>query len=238
MKKRNDNLEIKGGGSPVPPAKAQKHKKGSFKDTSQAVIIAIVLALIIRTFVVQAFKIPSGSMEDTLLVGDHILVSKFAYGMQIPRPAMISFLGMRVPFFETRLFNLWGGVKRGDIIVFRFPGDRSKDYIKRAIGLPGDTVEVRDRVVYINGKEINDTHAVHKGNVYGNDTEEGDNFGPYRVPEGRVFAMGDNRENSYDSRFWGPLPMRDIKGRAFLIYFSWNKASHWVRSSRFLKGLR
>ncbi len=237
MKKRADNVEIKSRGSYLPQGNAEKVKKGQIKDTGQAVIIAIILALIIRTFVVQAFKIPSPSMEDTLLIGDHILVSKFAYGLQIPKPAIISLFGMRVPFFETRLVNAWGGVKRGDIIVFRFPRDRSKDFIKRAIGLPGDIVEVRDRVIYINGKEIDDPHAVHKKPRDGHDTTEGDNFGPYRVPAGSVFAMGDNRENSYDSRFWGPLPMRDIKGRAFIIYFSWNSVTHWVRGSRFLKVL-
>ncbi|MFQ5481088.1 MAG: signal peptidase I [Thermodesulfobacteriota bacterium] len=217
--------------------KARKDKKAQFRETAQAVIIAVVLALIIRTFVVQAFKIPSGSMEDTLLVGDHILVSKFAYGLQIPRPAMITFLGMRIPFFETRLINTWGSVKRGDIIVFRFPGDRSKDYIKRAIGLPGDTVEVRDRAVFINGVEHKELYGVHKGSLYGNSSAESDNFGPYTVPAGSVFAMGDNRERSYDSRFWGPLPMRDIKGRAFIIYFSWEAGSHWIRPGRFLRSL-
>ncbi|MFQ5353836.1 MAG: signal peptidase I [Thermodesulfobacteriota bacterium] len=218
-------------------AKREKKKKAQFRETAQAVIIAVILALIIRTFVVQAFKIPSGSMEDTLLVGDHILVSKFAYGLQVPRPAMVNFLGMRVPFFETRLVNAWGSVKRGDIIVFRFPGDRSKDYIKRAVGLPGDTVEVRDRVIYINGREWKDPYGVHKGSLNGGRTDESDNFGPYLVPEGRVFAMGDNRERSFDSRFWGPLPMSDIKGRAFIIYFSWKAGSHWIRPGRFLKGL-
>ncbi len=224
-----------GKGQALKEGRRGQRKKGQFRDTTQAVVIAIILALIIRTFVVQAFKIPSGSMEDTLLIGDHILVSKFAYGLQVPRPAMISFFGMRVPFFETHLVRTWGHIRRGDIIVFRFPGDRSKDYIKRVIGLPGDTVEVRDRVVYVNGKEIKDTHAVHKRNFYGNDTSAGDYFGPYVVPEGRIFVMGDNRENSFDSRFWGTLPISDIKGRAFIIYFSWDRKAHRIRMGRFLK---
>ncbi len=217
--------------------KAAAKKKRQFRETTQAVVIAVVLALIIRAFVVQAFKIPSGSMEDTLLVGDHILVSKFAYGLQVPKPAMISIFGVRVPFFETHLVRAWGSLHRGDIIVFRFPGDRSKDYIKRVIGLPGDTVEVRERVVYVNGRPLNEHYAVHKGNLYGNDTSAGDNFGPYTVPDGRVFVMGDNRENSYDSRFWGTLPMSDIKGKAFIIYFSWDGKSHRPRMGRFLKRL-
>src|SRR3989338_4463347 len=112
--------------------------KGQIWETVEAIGIALILALIIRTFVIQAFKIPSGSMEDTLLIGDHIIVSKFAYGIQAPKPAMINVLGIRVPFFETRLVRSWGAIERGDIIVFRFPGDRSKDYIKRVIGLSGD----------------------------------------------------------------------------------------------------
>ncbi len=232
-----DTKTERGQGLPQGKNRAGKMKKWPFGDTSQAIIIAIVLALFIRTFVVQAFKIPSGSMEDTLLIGDHILVSKFAYGLQIPRPAMVSFFGLRIPFFETHLIRAWGSVKHGDIIVFRFPGDRSKDYIKRVIGLPGDTVEVRDRLVFVNGREIDDSNAVHKGNFYGNDTTAGDNFGPYVVPAGRVFVMGDNRENSYDSRFWGTLPMSDIKGRAFIIYFSWDKNRHRIRGRRFLKRL-
>jgi len=239
MSRKDNGLEKAPGADrqAVGETPAAPRKKKRLNETTQAVIIAVVLALIIRAFVVQAFKIPSGSMEDTLLIGDHILVSKFAYGLQIPRPAMVSILGMRVPFFETYLVRSWGEIRRGDIIVFRFPGDRSKDYIKRVIGLPGDTVEVRDRVVYINGRPLNEPYAVHKGNYYGNDTTAGDNFGPYVVPEGRLFVMGDNRENSYDSRFWGTLPMSDIKGKAFIIYFSWDSKRHLPRMGRFLMRL-
>ncbi len=212
--------------------KEQKDKKKNVREIVEAVVIALVLALIIRTFVIQAFKIPSGSMEDTLLVGDHIVVSKFAYGIQVPKPAIINVFGASVPFFETKLIPSWGKVDHGDVIVFRFPGDRSKDYIKRVIGLPGDRVELRDKVIYLNDKKMDDPWGVNKGGLYGEDTEKNLNFGPYTVPEGTVFVMGDNRDRSYDSRYWGPVPFKDIKGKAFIIYWSWNRDSHWVRFGR------
>ncbi len=227
------------------------------RETFEAITIAIVLALIIRTFVVQAFKIPSSSMEDTLLIGDHILVSKFSYGVQVPRPAMIKFFGVWIPFFETQLKRTWGDIEHGDVIVFRWPGDRaavrkpggveflpasgvkearSKDYIKRVVGLPGDTVEVIDRQILVNGNPWEDPYGVHKGATFG-DSNKSYNFGPYAVPEGHVFVMGDNRERSYDSRFWGPVPIADIKGRAFTIYWSWNGEDRWLRSERLGKSI-
>lgn len=200
-------------------------------ETVEAIGIALILALIIRTFVIQAFKIPSGSMEDTLLIGDHIIVSKFAYGIQAPKPAMIKVLGLNVPFFETRLVRSWGAIEREDIIVFRFPGDRSKDYIKRVIGLPGDKIEIRDKVIYINNEELKDSHGIYKGAVLGMEPER-HSFGPYTVPDNEVFVMGDNRDRSYDSRYWGGVPIKEIKGRAFIIYWSWDKDGRWVRFSR------
>lgn len=207
-------------------------KKKQVREIAEAIVIALVLALVIRTFVMQAFKIPSGSMEDTLLVGDHIIVSKFAYGLQIPKSAEVNILGLNVPFLETKLIRTWGDIKRGDVVVFRFPGDRSKDYIKRVIGLPGDKVEMRDKVIYINGEKLSDPHSIYKGRLFGEDPEKTVNFGPYTVPDGFVFAMGDNRDRSYDSRYWGPVPIYDIKGRAIIIYWSWDKEDHWVRFGR------
>ncbi len=212
--------------------KGSKTKKQHFREVVEAIVIALVLALFIRTFVVQAFKIPSGSMEDTLLVGDHILVSKFSYGLQLPKPAMIKLLGVTVPFLDTRLVTSWGSVKQGDVVVFRFPGDRSKDYIKRVIGVPGDTVELKDKVIHVNGSKIDDPWGINKGSLYGEYSERNVNFGPFKVPEDQVFVMGDNRDRSYDSRYWGPVPIKDIKGRAFVIYWSWNRDNHWVRFSR------
>ncbi len=216
-------------------SEAKAGTKKHIREMVEAIVIAFLLAVFIRTFVMQAFKIPSGSMEDTLLIGDHIIVSKFSYGVQVPRPAMIRLLGMRVPFFETRLYNSWGSVNRGDVVVFRFPGDRSKDYIKRVVGVSGDRVELKNRVVYVNDIEQKDEHAYWKGTMFGEDPEKSANFGPYVVPDGTVFVMGDNRDRSFDSRFWGTVPMDDIKGRAFIIYWSWNKDDHWVRFERFAK---
>jgi signal peptidase I len=230
----------------------EKGKKGHLRETVEAVVIAVVLAIVIRTFVIQAFKIPSGSMEDTLLIGDHLIVSKFSYGFQMPRPAFIRVFGLWVPFFETQLKRTWGEVERGDVIVFRFPGDRkmvktgpiidfipaederearATDFIKRVLAVAGEEIEVVGRDIYINGEVFEDPYGVFKGNQW---NYQGDGFGPYIVPEGHVFVMGDNRNNSKDSRFWGPVPIRDIKGKAFVIYWSWDKEEHWIRFSRIL----
>lgn len=210
-------------------------KKKQLRETIEAIVIAVVLAVVIRAFVIQAFKIPSGSMEDTLLVGDHIIVSKFSYGIQVPIPAIIKLFGVPVPFFETKLYNTWGNVSRGDIIVFRFPAERDKDYIKRVIGLPGDTVELRQRVIYVNGEKWDDRYGVYKDSLSGVGFEKTVNFGPYVVPKGNVFAMGDNRDRSFDSRYWGPVPIYDIKGKAFIIYWSWDGQKSWARFSRITK---
>lgn len=207
-------------------------KKNTIREIVEAIVIALALALVIRAFVIQAFKIPSGSMEDTLLIGDQIIISKFAYGIQVPKPAMISVLGVRVPFFETKLYRAWGELERGDVIVFRYPGDRDKDYIKRVVGLPGEKVELRDRVIYINGVKWDEKFGVHKGTQFGETSEKNINFGPYTVPEGQVFVMGDNRERSSDSRYWGTLPIYDIKGKAFIIYWSWDSGTGWLRLGR------
>jgi len=212
--------------------KKKKGAKNNFKEIAEAVVIALVLAILIRTFVIQAFKIPSGSMEDTLLIGDHIIVSKFAYGLQVPKPAMINLFGAEVPFFETRLVRSWGNIERGDVIVFRFPIDRDKDFIKRVVGLPGDKVELKNTIIYINDKEWDEHFGVDKGGQYGEPTDKNIKFGPYTVPEGTVFVMGDNRDRSYDSRYWGTVPISDIKGKALMIYWSWNKDNHWVRFGR------
>lgn len=225
MSNKEETKEAKG-------VDAAPRKKRQLKETIEAVVVALVLALLIRAFIVQAFKIPSSSMEDTLLIGDHLLVNKFSYGLQVPRPAMIEVLGIRVPFFETRLVRSWGELKRGDIIVFRYPGDRTKDFIKRVVGLPGEKVEVRNRFIYVNDEKWEESYGVFKGAPYGADTDRIDNFGPYLVPEDMVFVMGDNRDRSSDSRFWGPVPINDIRGKAFIIYWSWDRDSHWVRFAR------
>lgn len=175
------------------------------RENVEAVLVAVLLALFIRTFVVQAFKIPSGSMIPTLQIGDHILVNKFAYGLGIP------FLG--IPLFDGK------DPGRGDIIVFKYPEDPQKDFIKRVVGVGGDVVEIRDKKVYVNDTLLPDEHAIHTDSRM---LPVRDNLDPIRVPSGKLFVMGDNRDNSYDSRFWKFVDARAVRGKAFVIYWSWN----------------
>jgi signal peptidase I len=184
------------------------------REFGESILIALVLALVIRAFLVQAFSIPSGSMEPTLLVGDYLLVNKLAYGIRNP--------------FTNNVLIATGTPQRGDVVVFIYPQSPDKDYIKRVIGLPGDRIQIIDKKLYINGKltqippPSNNPEAPRA--VYA-DPEitqtERDNFGPVVVPQDSYFFMGDNRDRSYDSRFWGFVPMQALKGRAFIIYFSW-----------------
>lgn len=185
-------------------------KKSTFREYAEALIIAVILALFIRTFVVQAFKIPSGSMLPTLQIGDHLLVSKFIYGVKVP------FTGKTVIPFKKP--------KRYDVIVFKYPKNRSVDYIKRVIGVPGDTIKIHNKKVFINDQPIEDPYAIYdpKPSPKGSPSSLGDNMSPISVPEGKVFVMGDNRDNSHDSRFWGFVDQKDILGKAFIIYWSWN----------------
>jgi signal peptidase I len=193
--------------------------KSKIQEYIEAIVIAVVIAFFIRTFVVQAYKIPSGSMKPTLQIGDHILVSKFNYGVKIP-------------FLRNTLIPV-GTPKRGDIIVFIYPEDRSKDFIKRLVGLPGDTIEIRDKNILVNGQPWNDTHGVHSDSlIIPGSVQPRDNFGPVTVPADSIFAMGDNRDESYDSRFWGFVKEKDILGKALVIYWSWNGEDHWVRWNR------
>ena len=220
---------------PVPAAKPVKSKT---REWTESIVVALILALIIRTFVVQAFKIPSGSMEDTLLVGDHLLVSKFIYGMQIP-------------FTEKRILT-FRQPRQGDVIVFEFPEDRHKnyfsrrDFIKRVIGVPGDVVEVREKQVYVNGQPYKIPQEVHKetGQIIGNAQSCGetnsfprpqycrDFMPPVTVPAGSYFVMGDNRDRSYDGRFWGFVTDPEIKGKAFIKYWSWDSERYLPRITR------
>ncbi|MCB2216131.1 signal peptidase I [Desulfofustis glycolicus] len=187
----------------------EQKKKSVVREYAEAIGIAILLALFIRTFVVQAFKIPSGSMLPTLQIGDHLLVNKFIYGIRLPFAGTVL-----VPIKEP---------KRGDIIVFRFPRDRSTDYIKRVIGLPGDKLEIRDKTLLINDSPIDDPHAhFTSAQVLPGDISPKDNLGPIVVPPDKYFVMGDNRDNSSDSRFWGFVDDADILGKAMIIYWSWD----------------
>jgi len=209
-------------------AKPEAAKKSQLRDWTEALIVAAILALIIRTFVVQAFKIPSGSMEDTLLIGDHLLVNKFIYGTQLPfsdDPVLV----IRQP-------------ERGDIIVFEFPEDKDKsyfkrrDFIKRVVGLPGDTIEIRNKNVFVNGERYMTPEAVYKdGNLTAGPR---DNMLPVTVPDDNYFVMGDNRDRSYDSRFWRFVDRSTIKGLAFIKYWSWDSVEfmpRWGRIGRMIE---
>ncbi|GAB4340593.1 MAG: signal peptidase I [Desulfobulbaceae bacterium] len=191
--------------------------KSTAREYAEAIIIALVLALLIRTFVVQAFKIPSGSMLPTLQIGDHLLVNKFIYGVKMPFTGKVL-----IPLREPARF---------DVIVFRYPQDPKLDYIKRVIGLPGEVVECRNKIIYINGKPIEDPYGYHLDDIVV--PGQRDNFGPVTVPEGKVFVMGDNRDNSHDSRFWGFVDYQEILGKALIIYWSWDVTKPLFSLERF-----
>jgi signal peptidase I len=193
-------------------------KKSTFREYAEAAAIAVLLALFIRTFVVQAFKIPSGSMEPTLLVGDHILVNKFIYGVKIP-------------FVRTTFIPI-GEPDREDVVVFIYPEDKSKDFIKRVIGLPGDTIRIQGTKLFIDGEPFEDRYGVFTASGRDKRIESAYSFGPITVPEDHYFVMGDNRDHSYDSRFWGFVPVESIKGKAFIIYWSW---PNWKRFLHLIK---
>lgn len=179
------------------------------REYTEAIVIALVLAFFIRTFIVQAFKIPSGSMLPTLQIGDHLLVNKFIYGVKVP------FAGTVIIPFKKPHTN--------DIIVFKFPQNPKLDYIKRVVGVPGDTIESRDKTLFINGKRFEDPYGVYMSSAV-IDPAAGprDSFGPITVPDDKVFVMGDNRDNSFDSRFWGFVDYDAILGKALIIYWSWD----------------
>ncbi len=223
--------------------------KSKLREYVEAILIALFLALLIRAFVIQAFKIPSGSMLPTLNIGDHLLVNKFIYGVRLPSTDERFFI-IRQP-------------KRGDIIVFSFPKngeecksllknlayrfknswdnkdpsylfkDYCRDFIKRVIGIGGDKIEIRNRIVYVNDTPLAEPYVVHSGRITAHGTEgPGDTLHPITVPRGKFFVMGDNREESYDSRFWGFVDMRDIKGKSLIIYWSWDKKGEWWEKVR------
>lgn len=198
---------------------ADLKKKSRLRENVEAILLAILLALFIRTFIVQAFKIPSGSMEDTLLIGDHILVNKFIYGI-------------RMPFSNQTLIPI-KEPQRGDIVVFKFPNDPKVDYIKRVVGVPGDVIEERNKQVYVNGEPEHNPYAVHKDPyTMRMNYPPRDNFDPITVPPDSLFVMGDNRDNSNDSRFWGFVNYDKLRGKAFMIYWSWNSDDFNVRWGR------
>ncbi|HQG66453.1 MAG: signal peptidase I [Smithella sp.] len=197
----------------------EEKPKSKVKEYAESIIIAILIALFIRTFIICAYKIPSRSMVPTLLVGDHILVSKFIYGVKIPllRRTII-------PVSEP---------KRGEVVVFIYPNDRSKDFIKRVIGVAGDKIEIRNKKIFINDQPFQDPYGIFSDSlVLPKSMQPRDNFGPVTVPEKSIFVMGDNRDESLDSRFWGFVNLKDVEGKAFIIYWSWNRDENNLRWQR------
>ena len=188
--------------------------KSLLREYLEALLIAVIFATFARTYVVQAFKIPTGSMEENLLIGDHILVNKFVFG----------------PVYSTteRLLLPYQTIRRGDVVVFKFPEDPTRDFIKRCVALPGDEVEIVDKVLFVNGIKVDDDAYTYRTDerIYPRSVflhagfRDRDNLGPVTVPADQFFFLGDNRDNSNDSRFWGPVPREYIKGRALLIYWS------------------
>jgi signal peptidase I len=191
----------------------QVYRKSTAREYFESIVIAVILALFVRTWVFQAFKIPTGSMENNLLIGDHLLVNKFVFS-----PTSGALERALLPVSQVR---------RGDIVVFKYPEDPERDFIKRVIGLPGETLELKRKVVHIDGKPLDEPY-VHfltpassdPGETTSFDVRE--NYGPVTVPPGHYFMMGDNRDNSQDSRYWGFLPAHYVKGRAVVVYWSFD----------------
>ncbi len=188
--------------------------KSVAREYYEAILVAFILALFVRTFVFENFKIPSGSMEDNLLIGDHLVVNKFIFAQNGD-----SLLHRLFPYRQP---------ERGDVVVFKYPEDPRRDFIKRCVAVAGDTVEIRSKQLYLNGERVEEPLVVHKDPRIFDDlptvpvsSRIRDNFGPLTVPEGTIFCLGDNRDNSLDSRFWGPVPLDYVKGRAVLIYWSY-----------------
>jgi signal peptidase I len=200
-------------------------KQNKVWEYTKAIGTALLLAMVIRTYIIQAFKIPSGSMIPTLLVGDHLLVNKFIYGTKLP-------------FSDKRIFAL-RKPGRGDIVVFKYPEDESRDFIKRVIGAEGDTVEERDKIIYVNGKPVAEPYVQHTDNSLRPDgADPRDNFGPFLVPKDKLFVMGDNRDQSYDSRYWGYVDIKELKGKALVLYWSWDSMKTMPRFGRLGRVLR
>lgn len=203
--------------------------KSKTREYIESLVIAAIIAFFVRSFFIQAFKIPSSSMEPTLLIGDHLLVNRLSYVV-------------KVPFTDIVIFEL-DKPERGDVVVFRYPADRSKDFIKRVIAGEGDTVEIKDKIIYVNGKKMDDPWGYRsKEPPVPGFLSPKDNLQPLKVPKDSYFVMGDNRDRSLDSRFWGYVRKEDLVGKAFVLYFSWNNNAdnplHYVRWLRIGRMIR
>ena len=201
-----------------------KTAKSKLRDTIEVFFWSLAVFLLIRTCLIQSCKIPSESMLNTLVIGDCLFVNKFIYGIRIP------FTNLRLP--EVR------EPQRGDVVVFRFPPDRSKEYIKRLVGKPGDRIHIRNKQVYVNGVLYRNSHELYTDSgIIPAEQSPRDNFGPIEVPNASYFVMGDNRDNSYDSRYWGFVPKDDLVGLAFIKYWSWDQDQwrpRWNRIGRLI----
>jgi len=181
-------------------------KTNVIRDWVEPAFEAIIIATIIRTLIIQAFKIPTSSMEDTLLIGDHIIANKFIYGTYLP--------------FSDKTILKFKQPQRGEVIIFRYPKNPKLMFIKRCIGIPGDTVEIKNKIVYLNGMKLEEPYVFYKDiRTLPGEITVRDNFGPVKVPLDAFFVMGDNRDNSEDSRFWGFLPYKFLRGKAWLVYW-------------------
>ncbi len=197
-------------------ARRAARTKSTLREYVEAIILAVLLTVVIRGLIVQAFRIPTGSMENTLLVGDFLFVNKLVYGSEID----IGLAGHRIVYYR---FPAIRAPHRGDVIVFRYPDDPSRDFIKRCVAVEGQTVEIRNKVLFVDGKRQIEPYVIHSDDrVLPREASARDNFGPVVIPKGHIFMMGDNRDNSHDSRFWGPLPLQLVKGKAMILYWSWD----------------
>jgi len=213
-------------GRPRGGGDAARAGRSQLRETFESICVAVILAFFVRTFVVQAFKIPSGSMEPNLLIGDHLLVNKF-----VSAPTLTAAEAAALPI---------ASIQRGDVLVFKHPRMPERDLIKRTIGLPGETIELRDRRVYINGKPLDEPYAHF---LFDDPADLGTsdvrrNFGPLTIPADNYFMMGDNRDNSEDSRYWGTLPRDHIKGKALFLYMSFGQGEGSLANVRWARIFR
>ena len=206
--------------------------KSTLREYVEAIVLAVLLTVVIRGLVVQAFRIPTGSMEDTLLVGDFLFVNKLVYGSEID----IGLAGHRLVYYR---FPAIRQPHRGDVIVFRYPDDPSRDFIKRCVAVEGQTIEIKNKSLYVNDTLQREPYVKHSDErILPREISARDNFGPFVVPKGHIFMMGDNRDNSHDSRFWGPLPLSLVKGKAMILYWSWEAERSMPRFNRLFHPVR
>lgn len=215
----------------TPGAKRAPRSESPLFEWVKAIVFSIAFVATFRGVVAQAYQIPSGSMEKTLLVGDFLFINKMLYGSEID----IGVGGHRIFYHRFPAFRK---PIPGDIIVFRYPENPRQDFIKRCVAVEGQTLEIRDKELYVDGVHRVEPYAIHvDSRILPREITHRDNFGPYTIPQGKIFMMGDNRDNSHDSRFWGPLPISMIKGKAMIRYFSWDGNRHSIRLGRMFQGI-